>query len=193
MNNLPSDELLVAQIKQGDQHSLDFLFRRYYRLLVLTAIKYVVDEFVAEELVQDLFLNLWQKRKTLAILGKIKTYLLVAIKNRCLNYLKTRFARQEFVEATDCNLQTVQPHDCNGNAQILKEVIDQAISQLPDKCRCIFLLSRRAGMSYQEIADDLSLSKKTIEAQMGIALKRLREFVNEYQNKLPSFKSSNKR
>lgn len=193
MNNAPSDEQLVAQIKKGNQQSLDFLFRKYYHLLVLTAIKYVVDQFVAEELVQDLFLNLWQKRKTLFILGKVKTYLLVALKNRCLNYLKSRYARQEFVEATDYNLQVVQAPDAEGEEQNLKEVIDRAIARLPDKCRHIFLLSRRAGLSYQEIAEELSVSKKTIEAQMGIALKRLRAFVDEHQNKTGNFKGRPKK
>ena len=189
MTQKPSDEQLLEQIKQSNESSFDQLFRRYYRMLVITAIKYVVDQFVAEEVVQDLFLNLWQKRKTLSILGKVKTYLLMAVKNRCLNYLKSKFARQEFVEATDYNLQVVRDEPTD-QAEQLRKVIEWAIAQLPEKCRHIFLLSRRAGLSYQEIADELAISKKTVEAQMGIALKRLRHSVDEYQNRSGDFKGT---
>ena len=176
----PSDEKLMDGVRNDDRQSFDGLFRRYYRMLVLSAIKYVVDQFVAEELVQDLFLNLWQKRKILAIAGKVKAYLFVAIKNRCLNYLKTRFARQDFVEVSETHLR-VHSESADGDVAGLRKAIDQGIARLPEKCRHIFLLSRRAGMSYQEIAEELDISRKTVEAQMGIALKRLREFINDYQ------------
>ena len=128
-------------------------------------------------------MNFWQKRKTLSILGKVKAYLLVAVKNRCLNYLKSKFARQEFVEATDYNLEVVYREEAVDEANELKAAIDQAIAALPEKCRHIFLLSRRAGMSYQEIAEELAISKKTVEVQMGIALKRLRAWVDNYKNR----------
>lgn len=178
-----SDYALLKQMKKGDQKSFDQLFRKYYKMLVVNAIRFVIDRLVAEELVQDLFLYLWQKRTSLSVLGSLKTYLFVAIKNRSLNYLKSKYAQQEFVEATEKHFVTAQNNAEDTGADELKRVIDKGIESLPSKCRSIFILSRRAGLTYREIAEELSISIKTVETQMGIALKRLREFVDKHEKK----------
>jgi RNA polymerase sigma-70 factor (ECF subfamily) len=180
MMNHHSDDELLEQMKKGHQRSFDQLFRKYYKILVLSAIKFVIDKFVAEELVQDLFLSLWQKRKNLSILGSLKNYLLVAIKNRSLNYLKSKYAQKQFVELTELHMEILSEET---DTSEIKEIINKGIERLPEKCKYVFVLSRRAGLSYKEIADELNISIKTVETQMGIALKRLREFVTEHEKK----------
>jgi RNA polymerase sigma-70 factor, ECF subfamily len=169
---------LTALLAADDAHAFENLFRTYYTELGRFAMKYLRDKETAEELVQDLFVDLWEKRHTLNITGSVKSYLYTATKNRSLNYLKSKLAQLQQLGDDSSELaahhsNTESLYDQNE----LEQIIANGIEALPEKCRIIFQLSRHAGLSYAEIAQELNLSPKTVENQMGTALKKLRSYL----------------
>lgn len=174
---MTEDDILWRKIQKKDEDALKQLFFGYHQKLVSRAYHLVNDHQVAEELVQDLFFTLWEKAKKIRLEGKLENYLMVSIRNKCLNYLKSQFAKQQFVDFEERFSGSVNQPTSYDLEQLSKQV-EQAINQLPKKCREIFLLSRRHELSYSEIAEKLGVSKKTVEAQMGIALKKLRQLLN---------------
>jgi RNA polymerase sigma-70 factor (ECF subfamily) len=140
---------------------------------------------IAEELVSGIFINIWEKRNYLQINHSVKSYLYTSVKNTSLNYLKSQFASIKF--ESDAHLSIVKSPD-KPTDQIdylqLEEIVRKGTESLPPKCRIIFTLSRHAGMSYQEIADELGISKKTVKAQMGIALHKMREYIGKHWDSL---------
>lgn len=178
--NVSKDQIIWRQLQNKDSEALKQIFFAYHASLVARAYHYVNDQQVAEELVQDLFMSLWEKAGRTTLQGRLENYLKVAIRNRSLNYLKSQFARQRFVDFEERFSEVeVQPEQYDLDQ--LADNIDRAIRQLPNKCREIFILSRRHDMSYQEIADKLEISKKTVETQIGIALKKLRALLLDKQ------------
>jgi RNA polymerase sigma-70 factor, ECF subfamily len=164
-----------------DQGSFNRLFQEEFEGLVLFAIRYVKDCDAARDIVQEVFVNLWNKRAEIDRSRPYKTYLTTSVKNRSLNHLRdhkkfdTHLLIQENLYPTPT---TVQQHQID-IAQ-LQQQIDDAIAALPEKCREIFLLNRNEHLKYQEIADQLDISVKTVETQMSKALKHLRHHLKDY-------------
>lgn len=140
---------------------------------------YVQDKDVAEEIVQETFVKFWQKLESLTIHTSPLAYLHTAIRNASLNHLKHLKVRREHAQQ-----QEEHPTEWDqGNvidAKILQGKIRHAMDQLPEKCRAIFELSRNEGLTYSEIAQQLDISVKTVENQMGKALKVLREHLGDF-------------
>ena len=171
-----NDEILIDRIKANDISSYEILFRKYYKILYRFVYSYLNDGVIAEDITQEIFLYLWEKRHDIVIRTTCKTYLYAAVRNKCSNYIKTELSKRKL--STDINeaLLTVSSNEEDEQKQEqIKRQIKKAIDALPNKCQQIFLLSRNEGMTYEEIANELNLSKKTVENQMGIALKKLRE------------------
>lgn len=178
--NQDDDLLLFGQVKDGKLASYEILFKKYYRELHRFAFTYVRDLSISEEMAQEVFLYMWEKRKKIEIQTTLKTYLYSAVKNKCLNYIKLELPKQQsMADISEVLLSVNVERKDEGENEQLKKYIQKAIDALPKKCRRIFLLSRNAGMTYEEIAEELDLSKKTVENQMGIALKKLRESLEE--------------
>ena len=141
--------------------------------------KYIDDKDEAEEVVQEVFFNYWSKKETLDIIGALEAYLYRSVRNACLNHLKHMQVRTKFVEQA-----SLQEEECSFSNSIevleLQVKIEDSIDQLPSERKKIFKLSREEGLKYREIADQLGLSVKTVETQMGKALKFLRENLTEY-------------
>lgn len=147
--------------------------------------KYVRDEQIAEEIVQEVFINIWERRESLTITTSIKSYLFTAIRNRSFNYLKLQLPKEQ--KKVDLDGVGFMEEDSREQEMImdeLKEYVHSAIESLPNKCRIIFNLSRNAGMTYKEIAEELDISVKTVENQIGLALKKLRENLNPIWDKI---------
>lgn len=171
-----NDLLLFDRVKNNDLSSYEVIFKRYYKQLFRFAFTYVRNGTIAEEMAQEVFLYIWEKRHQIEIQTTLKTYLFSAVKNKCLNYIKLELPKQQSMsDISEVMLSVSAERRDEGENQQLKKYIQNAIDALPKKCRKIFLLSRNAGMTYEEIAEELGLSKKTVENQMGIALKKLRE------------------
>ncbi len=170
------DLTLFGQVKTGDFSSYEIVFKKYYKELYRFAFTYVRNGTIAEEMTQEIFLYIWEKRQKIKIHTTLKTYLYSAIKNKCLNYIKLELPKQQsMTDVSEVMLSVSGERFDEGENERLKQYIQTAVDALPKKCRKIFMLSRNAGLTYEEIADELDLSKKTVENQMGIALKKLRE------------------
>lgn len=162
-----------APIAAGDQLAFERLFREHYKPLCAFARQYVKDGERAEDLVQDLFFRLWQDREKVSVTTSVKAYLFASVRNRCLNVLATGARMRPLDEEADDH----------GTEEGLSEEermhrlarVHAAIEALPEERGRIFKLSRYEGLKYNEIAVRLGISPKTVENQMGKALKTLRE------------------
>lgn len=162
----------------NDPDTFESVFRSYYEQLAAFAFQYVPNTDLAEEIVQEVFSNLWAKSEGITIKTSIKSYLYGSVRNACLNHLKHlkvqkqhqeyEMQKSDFVEIDFLELDELQ------------QKIDEALSKLPTKCREIFELSRFEEMKYKEIATELNISIKTVESQMGRALKVMRDSLGKY-------------
>jgi len=145
------------------------------------AVEYVKDHDIAREIVQEAFVNLWEKRNTIDTNRSPKSYLATTVRNRCLNYLRDHKKFDQSIlefEGLDAGHDYAAPDHLV--ADELKVRIEEATNALPDKCREIFLLNRMEHKKYQEIADALNISVKTVEAQMSKALRVMRDKLAEF-------------
>lgn len=176
-----TDKQLINQMVDGEVYGYEQLFKKYYAPLCGFAMKYVRDQEASQDIVQDVFYKLWNKRENMKRDVEIKPYLYVATKNTSLNYLKTS-ARNIDVEEETFGNYFVEHRTAEDEIEFddMKARLQETIAALPPKCREVFVLSRYEDMSYKEIAAHLGISVKTVENQMGKALRRLREGLAKY-------------
>lgn len=171
---MASDELF-SQLARGDRTAFDTIFRTYYAPLVRVAERLVGRHAVAEEIAQDVMVELWRRRETLSMEDSPRAYLFQATRHRALNHLRhERVERGGAPHIADASGSPATPetHLTEGEIQ---DAVDEAIRELPSRCREVFELSRLHGLKYAEIARVMGISVKTVEAQMGNALRVLRE------------------
>lgn len=152
-------------------------FIQYYRPLCLFALHYLKDIDNAEDIVQDCFTELWERKDDKANIADIKPYLYTMVRNRCIDVLRKE-------SLIDCN---IEPSDIEGlisDEECEERSYDEArmwtaIDSLPEKCREVFLLAKRDGMKYEEIADKMNISVNTVRNQMNKALKTIKEGVHK--------------
>jgi len=149
--------------------------------LCFFAQKYVKDFETAKEIVQDAFLNLWEKRDTIDMDRPVKSYLTMVIHNKCSNYLRDNRKFDQYILNIE-NLVDIPEYEGTDSLveDELKAKIDAAIGELPEKCREIFVMNRYESLKYQEIANKLQISVKTVETQMSKALQHMRVRLAEY-------------
>ncbi|MDH6312168.1 RNA polymerase sigma-70 factor (ECF subfamily) [Parabacteroides sp. PFB2-10] len=173
--------LLCNKIRKGDIKAFEQMFRFYYTPLRMYAASLTGEMEVAEEIVQELFYVFWKEREQITVLHSLKNYLYGAVRNRSFQYLEHQDVRHRYQEAI-LSKETVDdptPHDELEYNELLK-LIDHAISRLPERRQRIFKMHRFEGMKYAEIAETLSLSVKTVEAEMTKALQTLRKEIEVY-------------
>jgi RNA polymerase sigma-70 factor (ECF subfamily) len=165
----------IERIRHGDEAAFEHLYRAFVPGLIAFAVGYVSTRTVAEELVQDLFLTLWRKRGELTIGAAVPTYLFTATRNLAIDHLRRERRLVHWDEAVVGRIgDAAAPPET-----VLLEMLDlqDAIGRLPARCRLIFTLSRQHDMTYEQIAQSLGLSIKTVEVQMSRALHRLRAWL----------------
>lgn len=162
-----------APIAAGDRNAFEALFKAQYRPLCAFAMQYVKDGDKAEDLVQDLFFRLWMDREKTKVTSSLKSYLFQAVRNRCLNAVKVQGRVRSLNEEVDDAMD--EDGRCEEDHTERAARVHAAIDALPEERRRIFKMSRHEGLKYQEIAERLGISVKTVENQMGKALKTLRE------------------
>ena len=160
------------------------LYLTYYPKLVRFAKEFVILEEDAENITQDVFTDLWEKRHLIDHVENMNAYLFRLVRNRCLDHLKHKIYEQKYTEhmqgtfeiELNLKLQSLDRFDsCTASeGKDMEVLIRAAINSLPERCRQIFLLSRIDNLKYREISERLGLSVNTVECQMGIALKKLR-------------------
>lgn len=170
-----SEAALLVRISRGDRDAFEGLFREHYAALVGFAEGIVRSREVAEDTVQDVLLNIWRQRETLRVDDSVRAYLFRAVRNRTLNHLRNERVRREAVP----HLESEMPYAPSGDARLmegeLEHAVRDAVAALPPRCREVFELSREHGLRYSEIAATLGISVKTVETQMGRALRTLRQ------------------
>jgi len=180
--NLNADsKFLINRLKKGEEAAYELLFKEYYQLLTVFANKYLNDIENAKEIVQDLFVHLYEKRDHLDINSSLKSYLFRSTHNRCINYINAQKIRGKYadhVKQIDNSKENSLENEVNKTE--LEHALYKAIDDLPPKCQIIFKMNRFEGLSNSEIADKLSLSKRTIETQISKALKILRVKMKPY-------------
>jgi len=170
-----TDRDIIGGIRNGDIGQFESLFRSTYSSLVNYARSILKDHDTAEEIVQDLFYVLWRDRKKIKIMTSINGYLFRAVYNKSMHYLEHEKVVKRYAgrAASGISIDTEDPIEVLKYKE-LHDKIARIIGNLPERCAKIFCMSRFEGLKYAEIADQLSISIKTVEANMGKALKELR-------------------
>jgi RNA polymerase sigma-70 factor (ECF subfamily) len=170
------DTDITWRIRNGDIGQFESLFRSSYVSLVRYAKTLIKDHDTAEEIVQDLFFRLWQDKEKLNIESSLNGYLFRSVHNKCLHYIEHNRVIERHAEEMSYSQSESQesPSDIL-NYKELQEKIASILERLPERCGKIFTMSRFEGLKYSEIADKLSVSIKTVEANMGRALKEFRK------------------
>ncbi len=170
------DTDIIGRIRNGDKGQFESLFRSSYVSLVRYARTLIKDHDTAEEIVQDLFVRLWQDKEKLNIESSLNGYLFRSVHNRCLHHIEHNRVVERHAEEMSYRI-TESPESPSDilNYKELQEKIARILERLPDRCGKIFTMSRFEGLKYAEIAEKLSVSVKTVEANMGRALKEFRK------------------
>ena len=177
----------LLQMLQGEDEDLavELFFKKYYHYLCNVIFRVLPDATIAEDLAQDVFFEFWKKREQVSITTSAKAYLKRAAINKTLNYIrdqKIRFTDEEELPALPTDSLSSQQKLENSE---LETLIREAIDRLPERCRLVFMLSRFEELSYQEIAEQLNISVKTVENQISKALKFLRQALSPIVGKGP--------
>lgn len=170
---------------EGDKDAFRYFFDKYYVDLCNFVHVYVNDKNLSEEIVQDIFVYFWENKEKIQIQVSVKSYLFSASKRQSLNLLRNNKNRKRILET----LGDFAPMETSLSDSVLdtiefREILDAAIDQLAPKCKEIFLLSKREELSNKEIAERLDISVKTVENQMTIALRKLRDYLLPYREKI---------
>ncbi len=182
--DLTEDRELYLKLREGDEKAFQILFRKYYQAMCHFANQFLTDREVAEEIVQEMFVKIWEKRQVLNIESSVKHYLFRSVRNHCLNQIQHEKIKKQYAQKVkESAILEVNPDDYFLEIDLVKR-IEKSINSLPPKRREIFRLSREQGMKYKEIAETLDISVKTVEAQMGLALKYLRDELKDFSNYL---------
>jgi RNA polymerase sigma-70 factor (ECF subfamily) len=183
---------LYKMFKNGSEEAFEAIFKQYYTGLCLYASSVVKSDFVAEEIVEDLFLKIWQDYISIEITTSLRAYLYKSVHNRCIKYLRHQKVEQKYNiyylesvnnNALDFSVSSDYPI-ANLISQELEKEIEEAVNNLPDQCRECFCLHRYDELTYPEIAEKLNISVNTVKTQMCRALQKLREALKDF---LPLF------
>ena len=174
------DKEIIKQLSANPDSAIELLFRNYYELTCKAIYRIIPDSNIAEDLAQDVFYEIWKKRERFQISTSFKGYLTRAGKNKALNYIRDRKIKWDDVAALETMESGATEAMENLETEELQVLINKAISKLPERCRIVFSLSRFEEMTYQQIADELGISIKTVENQISKALKVLRVKLGSY-------------
>lgn len=174
-----SDQELIALLKGADHAAFTEIYKRYWKKLFTVAANKIADLEEAREIVQNIFISLWNRRNELEIKGTLGNYLAVSVKYRVINALDKQHNHQNYLES----LSTSEVDDSTQEwleFMQLKERLSILVAELPEKCRIVFQLSREQGLSQKEIAAELGISEKTVEGHLTKALKNLKTGLNSF-------------
>ena len=172
---MPEEKILWGRICKGDHSALKELFNLHYRPLCSYAIQFTHRMPDAEDLVQGEFTNLWIKRKKLYIHTSVKAYLYKSVYNAFLHKARKDKRKDMFFNALKYEAMSYSPNEDNSAFLQKIEKVKKLVDLLPDQCRETLLLSKREGYKNREIAKELGVSIKTVESQIRIAFKKIRE------------------
>jgi len=166
---------LIKGLKEGDKSAYKFLFTEHYIDLCNYIYNLSKNRVLAEDLVQEVFIKLWEKRTTLNIKTSIKSYLYKASHNQFLQHIRKEKNRFDVIERSKLDLLSLVYIEDESTTNLYAEKLDTLINDLPPKCKTVFLKSKIENKKYKEIAQEMNISVKTVENHIGKALRILRE------------------
>lgn len=175
---------IQKRIREGDIHEYEKLFMKYYDPLCHHAVKFLHDMDLAEDIVQEFFYQFWKNREALRLRLSLEAYLFTSVRNNSLHFLEHLKVRQQYqdLKVAEPNAGIVNDELPGIGVKELRRAIEVTLERLPERCSTIFRMNRFDGMRYREIAEALSISVKTVEADMGKALQQLRESLKDYRH-----------
>ncbi len=186
-NNYNSDQFFIHRFKEGDEKVFETVFNSDYDMIVGFCSHFTNDLERARNQAQEAFLNLWLTRDKIETINGIRSFLYTYAKSSCLNYLRhekvaSRYENRMLHEKElQLNAETLESFDFYSLEFVeLDELIKKSIDELPEKCRKVFQMSRFEGKKNREIADELNITVKSVEANMTRALKALKDSLSEY-------------
>ncbi len=174
------DAEILGKLQTDGERAMHLMYQQYYSMLSLKALRYVKKEEVAEDLVQELFVDIWKRRDNFNITSSLSGYLQRSIVNRSLNWIRSNKIIHEEIEEQTLNRVDESKADKTLEGEELEDFINSVIDSLPEKCRLVFVMSRFDQLSYKEIGTKLDISVKTVENQISKALKILRANLEKY-------------
>ncbi|RXK86504.1 RNA polymerase sigma-70 factor [Filimonas effusa] len=179
MDHTMTDKVLLDRLSGGDEGALNDIYLLYWEGLFLSAFNVLKDKAACEDILQDLFLQLWQKRNQIQINSSLSAYLYTAVRYNVFRHIRTGKVRNELFMHIDERVEgLVTEQMVAAEERELNQKVAQAVAALPEKCREVYILSREEELSHKEIASKLNISTKTVENQITIALKRVRSSLN---------------
>lgn len=175
-----TDEILLRLLKAGDDLAFKEIYSRYWKPIFEAAYHRIGNREIAKELVQTVFLRIWEKRHTIQI-NNLPGYLQTAIKNRIINYLESTLVHKKYLQhVMDTTAGTCQGTESVINFNELSRALEKALNMLPEKTRHVFRLSRFDHLSIREIAASMNISEKAVEYHITQSLKTLRLHLKDY-------------
>ena len=173
-----NEQTLLRMLANGEEFALEEMYKQYWQPLFISAYNVTRDKEASNDILQDIFLQLWVRRQSLQITGSIEAYLHTAVRYQCFKFIRKSTTVNRFFENLDVRLSATAADEPLLMKQ-LTEQVNSAVQTLPKQCMLIYKLSREQHLSNLQIAEELHISVKTVESQMTIALKRLRLFLND--------------
>jgi RNA polymerase sigma-70 factor (family 1) len=175
------ERLLLEKLREGDKTAFTYIFSAYYTDLVLFSTTFTKDLLISEEIVQNIFVELWENREFITVATSLKSYLLKTVQNRCLDTIRHNKIRQKYSDQV-LEHSLLMENDTENyilNSE-LEQKLDLALHQLPDEVAEAFRMNRFDGMKYSDIAREQHVSVRTIEVRIGKALKLLRTLLKDF-------------
>ncbi len=170
-----SDKELITRLNKNDEEALAILYKKYWETMYLAAYNLIKKKEVCEDIIQEIFINIWSKRGKLEIKVSLKSYLYTSTIYKVYDYFRknSKVIKVELLENFDKRLQYSNPETKLIHNELIEHV-NLAINELPEKCRIVFKLSREEQLSYKEIASKLNISVRTVEGHIAKAIKLLK-------------------
>lgn len=169
---------LLSALAQSREEALEVIYQKYWDRLFLSAYNVLKDKEACEDIIQEIFIQLWQRRESLNVTVSLQAYLFTATRYQVFHAIRKSNVRQELFDDLEKRFLADAP-DIPLYLKDIQERVNVAVENLPEKCKKIYKLSREEHLSYKEIAERLQISPKTVENQITIALKRLRDSLGD--------------
>lgn len=171
-----TDKELLQQIAEDDSMAFTMLYRRYWEGLFVTAARALREKTEAEDVVQDVFLSLWNRRHELKIEGSLAAYLHTSVRYKAIQYIEKNITRRDYLALlVDVSVNSLSPNaEINLQVEELQKTISNAIAKMPPKMQQVYRLSRQEQLSHKEIAEQLSVSAETVKKHIQHALQLIK-------------------